>query len=181
MSFDAFDISASGLYAQRVRMDTVASNIANVNTTRNADGTVGAYRRKQTIFQAVYDNAVGTAGNSANNITGNKTNSFNVGGSSPGMSCISSSGNLLKAGISMNAPEISTGVTVSQIAEDVNTPLKKMYNPSHPDADKNGFVEMPNVNIVTEMVDMISASRAYEANVTTIDTTKNMLAAAIKI
>jgi len=166
MSFEALDISASGLYAQRIRMDTIASNIANVNTTRNADGTPGAYRRKQVVFEAVYNDALG------------KNNSYN-----PGEINISKSksGNvLLKGEIGINSSNVASGVVISQIAED-NSPLKKIYNPSHPDADKDGFVTMPNVNMVTEMVDMISASRAYEANVTTIDTTKNMISAALRI
>ena len=163
MSFDALDISASALYAQRVRMDTIASNIANVNTTRNPDGTPGAYKRKEAVFQAVYDKAMedGDYGSVQNNGANGTP--------------------LLKGGINFNASQIANGVQVSQIAEDTETPFKRNYDPSHPDADKEGYVDMPNINIVTEMVDMMEASRAYEANITTIDTTKNMIAAALRI
>lgn len=164
MSFDALNISASALYAQRVKMDTIASNIANVNTTRNPDGTPGTYRRKEVIFEAVYNKA----------LEGNNSGSsgFNI----PGMQ-----GNTLKGGISFNTPSTANGVTISQISEDQNTPFRKTYNPGHPDADKDGYVNMPNINIVTEMVDMISASRAYEANVTTIEASKSMISAAMRI
>lgn len=165
MSFDALDISASALYAQRVRMDTISSNIANVNTTRNPDGTPGAYRRKQAVFSAVYNKSLQQPG-----IEGASFGSGNP-----------FKDNMLQGGISLNGPGMATGVSVTQVSEDSNTPLKRLFNPSHPDADKNGYVNMPNVNVVTEMVDMISASRAYEANVTSIDTAKNMFAAALRI
>lgn len=168
MSFDALDISASALYAQRVRMDTISSNIANVNTTRNPDGTPGAYRRKQVVFSAVYDKSLAQDGSVGESTSGG-----------PGVNPMKD--NMLKGGISLNSPGMATGVQVSQIAEDTTTPIKKVFNPSHPDADKDGYVSMPNVNVVTEMVDMIAASRAYEANVTTIDTTKNMFSAALRI
>ena len=73
------------------------------------------------------------------------------------------------------------GVKVLQVGEDFKTPLNKVYNPSHPDADKDGYVNLPNVNVVSEMVDMISASRAYEANVTSINATKSMITSAMRI
>lgn len=164
MSFDALDISASALYTQRLKMDTVASNIANVNTTRNPDGTPGAYRRKQVAFQAVYNNVSNQYASSPEN------NDFEL-----------SFDKTLKGNVSFNTPQVANGVTINQITEDSNTPLRRVYDPSHPDAGKDGYVEMPNVNIVTEMVDMISASRAYEANITAIDTTKNMLSSALRI
>jgi len=162
MSFDALDISASALYAQRVKLDTVASNIANVNTTRKPDGTPGAYRRKEVVFETVYNKAIDQNG----------TTNF----LSPEMQ-----GDMLKGGISYDTPNTASGVSVSKIVEDTNSPLRRIYNPGHPDADKDGYVNMPNINIVTEMVDMISASRAYEANVTTIDASKNMISSAMRI
>lgn len=132
MDFNALDISASALNAQRVRMDTIASNIANVNTTRKPDGTPGVYRRKDAILSTIDNN-------------------------------------------------MASGIKVLEISEDTRTPLKKVYNPSHPDSGSDGYVDLPNVNIVTEMVNMISASRAYEANVTTINATKKMVTEALKI
>lgn len=142
MNFDAMDISASALNAQRVRMDTIASNIANINTTRNANGEHEVYRRKEAVFSSVY-------------------------------------------GVALNgeseAPQVSSGVKILEVRDDTVTPLKKVYNPSHPDADADGYVELPNVNVVTEMVDMLTASRAYEANVTAINATKSMFSSAMKI
>lgn len=168
MSFDALDISASALYAQRVRMDTIASNIANVNTTRTADGTPGPYKRKEAVFKAIYNDSIKQYNPSNQNFGA--------------QDLTSSTGNhMLKGRVDYNAPNVANGVEIEQVQDDTKTPFRKEYNPSHPDADKDGYVNMPNVNIVTEMVDMISASRAYEANVTTIDTTKNIFSAALRI
>ena len=143
MSFEALDVSASALNAQRTKMDTIASNIANLNTTRGPDGTKDVYRRKDTVFSSIYSESL----------------SNNTGSS----------------------PIISSGVKVLEISEDTSTPLKRVYNPSHPDANKDGYVDLPNVNIVNEMVDMITASRAYEANVTAINATKSMVSSAMRI
>lgn len=165
MNFNALDISSSALTAQRVKMDTIASNIANVNTTRNPDGTPGVYRRKEAIFASVYGNMVN--GNNNNNDGWENTDDTNAD---------------LSGSISENSGLNSlNGVKVLQVSDDFKTPLNKVYNPSHPDADKNGYVNLPNVNVVSEMVDMISASRAYEANVTSISATKSMISAAMKI
>jgi len=170
MDFNTFDISASALHAQRVRMNTIASNIANINTTRNPDGTPGAYRRKQVIFSSVYNNKLDQE-NRGFSAQGNN-NFIEDAGSSP---------NVLRGGIEENSGLISSGVKILEISEDQTTPLKKVYDPSHPDADKDGYVLLPNVNVVNEMVDMISASRAYEANVTAIKATKSMISAAMRI
>lgn len=161
MNFNALDISSSALHAQRVRMDTIASNIANINTTKNPDGSPGVYRRKQVVFSSMYNDKLA------------QNNNFTDGSNSSNAS--------LKGGIEENVGLASSGVKVLEISEDHTTPLKKVYNPSHPDADKEGYVKLPNVNVVNEMVDMISASRAYEANVTTIKATKSMISSAMKI
>lgn len=137
--FGSMNISASGLTAQRLRMDVISNNIANVSTTRTTEG--GPYRRQRVVFQE------------------NKKNSFN---------------DILKNQFS------GKGVRVKQIEQDPS-PFKLVYDPSHPDADLNGYVAMPNVNIVTEMVDMISASRAYEANITAINTSKGMILKTLEI
>jgi flagellar basal-body rod protein FlgC len=160
--FDALDISASALHAQKIKMDTIASNIANANTTRAADGTISPYKRKQVVFSTVYNEAMNPP---------DGTLSSNE---------VSVNGNVLKTGISYNQNGSANGVKVAGIVEDAS-PLKKVYDPGHPDADNNGYVSMPNVNIVTEMVDMITASRAYEANVTTIDATKTIFSSALRI
>ena len=140
----ALDISASGLSAQRLWMDTIAQNIANANTTRTENGL--PYRRKTVIFEER-----------------KAEESFS--------SYLKKSSNEL-----LNAK----GVKVSRIVED-QSPYRRVYNPGHPDADEDGYVNMPNVDTITEMVNMISATRAYEANITAINTTKSMAMKALDI
>lgn len=140
----ALDTGASALTAQRLRMDTISQNIANVNTTRTENGT--PYRRKVVLFEERKDNA--PFSQYLKDAEGNY-----------------SEGN---------------GVRVAQIVED-NSPLKLVYDPGNPDANAEGYVQMPNVDIVSEMVNMISATRAYEANVTAINSTKSMAAKALEI
>lgn len=142
--FKSIDISASGLTAQRLRMDTISENIANVNTTRTPAG--GPYRRKVVVFESR-----------------EPENGFQ--------------GILSRA---MGQREIGGGVRVVRISED-NSPLKMMYDPNHPDANEQGYVVMPNVNIVTEMVNMISATRAYEANITAVKSSKDIAFKALEI
>lgn len=135
--FDAIDIAASGLTAERVRMDTTAENLANAQTTRGADGR--PYRRKSVVLEQ----AGGSFG---------ATLAGAMGGGGP-----------------------AAGVRVAQISED-ETPSRLVYDPGHPDADARGYVTMPNVEPVAEMVDLITASRGYEANVTVMQTAKQMFA-----
>ena len=142
--FGALEISASGLTAQRLRMDTISQNIANVNTTSTADGD--PYRRKVTLFEersqpALFDGYLKTA---------------------------------------MKGDNLGYGVRVAGVFEDPSS-FKRVYEPGHPDADADGYVSMPNVEVVTEMVNMISASRSYEANVTSINTTKSICMKALEI
>lgn len=144
--FSSIDASASGLTAQRLRMDIISQNIANANTTRTENG--GPYRRKMVVFQEVNDKP------------------FSQYLSDQSRRIIDSKKNV--------------GVKVAQIVED-NSPFKRVYDPTHPDADKDGYVLMPNVDILTEMVDMISATRAYEANVTSLNASKNMAMKALEI
>ncbi|HHX59576.1 MAG TPA: flagellar basal body rod protein FlgC [Epulopiscium sp.] len=144
MSFlSSIDISASGLTAQRLRLDVISQNIANVNTTRTEDG--GPYRRKAVIFEEKK-------------------------AQQPFSEVLSSS----KQG------QASGGVRVSRIEEDAS-PFVMNYDPGHPDANEEGYVAMPNVNIVSEMVNMISASRSYEANVTAMNAMKSMATKALEI
>ena len=141
--FDSFNISSSGMTAQRLRMDIIADNIANADTTRTSNGR--AYRRKIPIFQA------------------KENRSFKM---------------MFKA--SLGASSGGQGVKVISISED-SSPFKLIYNPGHPDANEEGYVTMPNVDIVTEMVDMIDSARAFEANVTTLNTYKTMMMKALEI
>jgi flagellar basal-body rod protein FlgC len=136
--FGGLEVSASGLTAERLRMDVTAENLANAQTTRGANGQ--PYRRKEVILQE----APGSFGASLSAAMGGDN------GSSGG------------------------GVQVAGIVQDTATPLKHVYDPSHPDADAQGYVSMPNVDTVTEMVDLISAQRAYEANVTAMQSAKQM-------
>ena len=136
--FGGLEISASGLTAERLRMDVTAENLANAQTTRGANGQ--PYRRKEVVLQET----PGSFGASL---------SAAMGGSDNGS---------------------TGGVQVAGVVEDTTTPLKRVYDPGHPDADAQGYVSMPNVDTVTEMVDLISAQRAYEANVTAMQSAKQM-------
>nr|WP_269669439.1 flagellar basal body rod protein FlgC [Paenibacillus sp. GSMTC-2017] len=143
---NGFDISASALTAQRMRMDVISSNIANAETTRGSyvDGKFEPYKRKLVVLEPMQQSFSNVL---ANELGGNKS---------------------------------TQGVRVAKIKED-HTPSKLVYNPTHPDADTNGYVHMPNVDVAKEMVDMIAASRSYEANVTAINATKSMFVKALEI
>jgi flagellar basal-body rod protein FlgC len=136
--FGGLEISASGLTAERLRMDVTAENLANAQTTRGANGQ--PYRRKEVVLQET-----------------------------PG-----SFGASLSAAMGGGNNGSTGGVQVAGVVEDSATPLKRVYDPGHPDADAQGYVSMPNVDTVTEMVDLISAQRAYEANVTAMQSAKQM-------
>lgn len=168
MSFDVFDVAASGMHAQRLKMDAISSNIANINTTRKADGTVGPYIKKDVNFKAIYDEKLSQG---ASNFSSNATDAtFDPG---TGMMKINS-------GISLNRGQMANGVEVASIT-DAQNPIKMVYDPSHPDANADGFVQMPNINIVEEMVGMVTASKAYEANTVAAQNAKTMIQAAMKI
>ena len=145
MSFlDSMQISASGLTAQRLRLDVIAGNLANINTTRTAEG--GPYRREQVVFSPIGNNY-----------------SFR---------------DLVLGLVAQPSPTL--GVRVSEIQQD-NSEGRLVYDPENPDADANGYVHYPNVNPVTEMTDMISAQRGYEANITAMNATKAMALKAIDL
>lgn len=132
--FRSIGISASGLTAQRIRMDIIADNIANAGTTRTADGQ--PYRRKMPVFAETLEETL--------------------------------------AGV---RPQ---GVRVAEIRQD-ESPFRYVYEPGHPDADEKGYVAYPNVNVVREMVDLMGAGRAYEANVTMLNAAKEMFRSALSI
>ncbi len=137
--FSALEVAASGLSAERVRMNTIASNLANARTTRTDAG--GPYKRIDPVFEAVPYAPNGVA--------------------SPLARAVS-------------------GVRVTHVQEDTRDPME-VYEPGHPDADARGFVKYPNVNVVEEMVNMITASRAYEAGVSSVETVKSMARSALQI
>jgi flagellar basal-body rod protein FlgC len=130
--FGAFDTSTSALSAQRTRLDTIASNIANINTTAGADGK-GPYRRLFTEFQ------------------------------------------------SQRTADGGAGVRVSRIGEDYETTFPEKYEPGNRLADARGYVKYPNVDLSTEMVNALEATRAYEANITAIETTKSMISSTLRL
>ena len=168
MSFNIFDIAGSGMTAQRVKLDTIASNIANVNTTRRPDGAKGAYIKKDVSFRTIYEDNI------------NRGYS-NFSSNAPDAQFDPRTGNMLiNANIALNNGMVTGGVEVDEIYESENA-IKTIYDPSHPDADEDGYVDMPNINIVEEMVGMISASRAYEANATVAENVKNMMQTAMNI
>lgn len=137
-----FGISASGLSAQRLRMDIISDNIANASTVRPSDEV--PFQRRYPIFAAKQDGSFASA-------------------------------------LKRSTENLGQGVRVMAIAQDNVTPGELVYQPEHPYADEQGYVHMPNVNIMREMVNMISASRAYEANVTALNATKSMIAKALEI
>jgi len=135
-------ISSSGLSANRKRIETISSNIANAQTTRTAEG--GPYRRKHAVL-----------------------------GSEPARDSFSE---ILEGEIDAQAQTVH----VTEVVHD-NTPPVLKYDPTHPDANEEGYVAMPNVNVMKEMADMISAQRAYEANISALNTTKSMALKALEI
>jgi len=137
--FTNLEISATGLSAERLRMDVISNNIANANTVNAADGV--PYKRRSVVLGTRAEDSFSA---SFKNTLGQK------------------------------------GVEVLAILED-NSPPQLKYDPANPLADQNGMVELSNVNVLNEMVDMISASRAYEANVTAIESTKSMIKKAISM
>lgn len=129
--FSGVRISASGLSAERMRMDIISSNVANAKTTRTENG--GAYVRKVASFEENYDEKLGML-----------------------------------------------GVKTVSIEED-KSPLRRLYEPNHPDADEEGYVEYPNVDLLVEMSDLIAASRSYESNIDTLNAQKSMISKALEI
>jgi len=138
----AMDIAASGMSSQRTHMNTISMNLANVNTTKTADG--GPYQRKEVVFQSVP-----------------VSDRFE----------------------SMMRSELDRevkGVKVVRIQKD-DRPLKQVHDPGHPDADQQGYVSYPDINVVEEMANMLTATRAYEANLSSMTTVRSMVAKALQI
>jgi flagellar basal-body rod protein FlgC len=140
--FDAMQTSSTGLSAQRIRMNLISTNLANINTTETEGG--GPYKRKEPVFAAVPNE-----------------NSFN---------------NVLNNTIDRDL----TQVKVLNIVEDQRAPITR-YEPGHPQANEQGYVSMPNINVIEEMVNLMMASRSYEANVAAINATKKMALKALEI
>jgi len=159
--FTAFNISASGMTAQQLRTDVIAENIANADTTRTSDGT--PYVKKSVVF-------------TEKTLTGTQLGK-SVYSSTYGASCSTFSEAMRRA----NGGVVGDGVKVTSVYEDTTTDMELVYDPSHPDADENGYVTYPNVNIVQEMTDLISASRSYEANISAFNASKAMASKGLTI
>ncbi len=136
-------ISGSGMTAQRVRMNTISSNIANINTTQSPEG--GPYRRKDVVFESMPDGK--------------------------------SFGEVL---MGTDPKSQFDRVQVVDVLPDTKAPLLK-YEPNHPDANEDGYVAYPNINLMEEMTNMIQASRSYEANVSALQASKDMALSALEI
>lgn len=140
--FTTFDIAASGLNAQRTRLNTISANLANAETTSTPEG--GPYKKKSVVFQTealpFKQHLQASLGNQGQ----------------------------------------TQGVKVARIVEDTSAP-QRIYDPAHPDAKEDGYVEMPNISVFKEMVDMMSASSSYEANTTAIKSAKRMAMKALDI
>ena len=157
--FTAFRISHDGLSSQRTRLNTVASNLANINTTRTPEG--GPYKKKTPVFEA----------NKLDEIFGEEQ-----GDDDFEISMFDSELNDIDNGENNKL----SSVKVSSIEEDQRPP-RMVYEPHHPDANEDGYVEYPNIDPVMEMVDMISTTRSYEANVSVVDSIKKIATQAISI
>jgi flagellar basal-body rod protein FlgC len=140
--FDALKTSATGLSAQRLRMNLISGNLANANTTRTAEG--GPYRRKEAVFAAA-----------------------------PAAASFSEM-------LDSRRRQLLPHVKVVDVFSDDSAPIRK-FDPNHPDADELGYVSLPNVNVMEEMVNLISATRSYEANVAAVKAAKEMALKALEI
>ena len=148
------NIIGSGLTAQQLRLDVVSENVTNSQTTRVENGE-GAYRRKMVVFESVSgrDSFRAALARASNGLISNTEQATPVAG----------------------------GVRVAQIVEDEENPMKIVYDPSHPDADEDGYVELPNVDMVMEIADAMAASRAYASNVTAFNTLKSVISSGLEI
>ena len=148
--FNSMQINASGLNLERLKMDTISTNIANANTTRTEEG--GPYRKKEVLFR---ENLIRKEGQLRSNIGSRRL-------------------------VGRKDINKSYGVSVVGIREDLEND-QFIYDPNHPDADEDGYVETSNVNVVDEMIDLLRVQRSYEANVTALNTSKNILKKALEI
>lgn len=149
--FDSLKISATGMSAERVRLNVASMNLANAHVTRTVDG--GPYRARSVVFNAVpYEDS--------------------TGGAADDESTFSPFDRELAGAVET--------VKVAEVVEDPD-PFKEVYDPGHPDADQRGIVKLPNVNVMEQMVDIMTSARAYEANVTAVETAKSMALKAINI
>lgn len=162
--FTGLNISASGLRAMRLKQNLIASNIANAETTRTAEG--GPYKRQTAVLRADPIEVNPRLVMADPSMVGWTTSQRHM----PIPSDL----------FQVRKDKIGTGVTVDRIAQD-ESPPRLVHDPSHPDADADGYVAYPNINVVQEMVDLIATTRAYEANTTAMASAKSILAKSLEI
>jgi flagellar basal-body rod protein FlgC len=162
--FSGLNISASGLRAQRIAQNVISSNIANAETTRTEDG--GPYKRQRVILEADPEEFDQRLVFGPEKMEGVRTQGGHM--------------KIPDNEMAISKEYIGSGVKVVEIAQD-ESDAKLVYDPSHPDSNEEGYVAMPNVNVVQEMTDMIVATRAYEANATAFSSTKAMLMKALEL
>ncbi len=162
--FSGLSISASALRAQRMRQNVISSNLANAETTRTKEG--GPYKRQFVILRENIADPEKRFVFGPDKMQGFTTHENHIAIPAPGLP--------------LDKDHVGSGVEIASIEQD-QTPAKLVYDPSHPDANAQGYVAMPNVNVVQEMTDMITATRSYEASVTAMNSTKTMLMKALDI
>jgi flagellar basal-body rod protein FlgC len=167
--FGMMEVSGSALKAERIRAEVVAANMANANTTRTADGS--PYKRQQVVFSAAEVSGPNSGGLDSGTLF---LPAPAIGGSFQSQ--------LLSASGGMFSPDQSVpgGVEVSAVVADRSQAVRR-YDPQHPDADKDGYVAYPDINPLTEMVDLLGATRAYGLNSSAVQAAKSMIASSLDI
>lgn len=173
--FDGYDVAVSGMTAQRTRINVVSANIANAKTTHTEDG--GPYKKQNVVFEEILLNEKQKTSNfSSAGLNGINTTSSTL----PSTATNATAAALGNRTSNDNNDLALRGVGVKSIVEDDASPVMR-YEPSHPDANEDGYVAYPDINPVVEMVDLIEAMRSYEANVATFNTHKNIDTKTIEI
>jgi flagellar basal-body rod protein FlgC len=175
--FGMIDESGGAMQAERMRAEVVAANMANAETTRTAAGT--PYRRQSVVFAAGSGDPsfAGTLGDSLSN---SATGSFSGFAPIALPLSLQGSGSGLGAGSLLDSGKVAPGVHIAAVVQDSAPPLKR-YDPSHPDADAEGYVSYPDINPLTEMVDLMGATRAYGLNASAVQAEKSMITSALEI
>ncbi len=168
--FGMMDISSSALQAERLRAEVVAANMANAETTRTADGT--PYHRQHVVFSASPN---GTA--SSSGFAGVLSTQLDPAGQ---LAALQASAASPSARIPLPGASVAPGVAIAGVVQDTAPPLRR-YDPGHPDADAQGYVSYPDINPLTEMVDLMGATRSYGLNVSAVQAEKSMITSSLDI
>ena len=175
--FGMMETSGSAMEAERMRAEVVAANMANAETTRTASGE--PYHRQHVVFAADRDNGSGSSG-FLRSLAAASEDASPGAASSALLPALNLSGSGLSGSGLPGSASISTGVHIAQVVADPSPPLKR-YDPGHPDAGPDGYVSYPDINPLTEMVDLMGATRAYGLNGSAVQAEKGMIASALEI